>query len=149
MNRFTKLIPELAEWNESSGILLSDWVGMVGRFDHFLGYIELSWPSFIVVDDRVYIESMFDEDVYNRFFSTPKESIPLQKRFNCLSIADLFLNAQEERDPNKLLHIANSLMDSWTTKLNKEFPEREFHIVLENDEDDPEDWELNLSFFET
>ena len=149
MNKFDELIPELPKWNNGKGILLGDWITCIGRYDHFLGYLELIWPNFIVVDDIVFIESLWDKARYASINLNSPDKSDIQKYLNLIDLTSLFFDADEQVSDELLIHLAKSISDAWKSKLEKEYPERNFKVVIGNTLNDPEECELNIFFYET
>lgn len=148
MSKFEGLVPELSKWNNGNGISLGDWITCIGRYDHFLGYLELVWPSFIVVDDAVFIESLWQKNRYESIVANCTSKAETQKYLNLIDLPNLFLDAEEEVTDEFLVYLANAIVQAWEAKLSTQFPERKFKVVLENFLSDPDDCELNIYFFE-
>ncbi|MBB5213296.1 hypothetical protein [Microbulbifer hydrolyticus] len=148
MNKFEEFVPELSKWNSGDGISLGNWITCIGRYDHFLGYLELVWPRFIVEDDTVFVDSLWDKSRFEYLaLNRPKKS-DIQKCLNIIDIAGLFLNAKEEVTDEFLLYLACAVRQAWEAKLKSDFPNRNFQVVMENFLEDPDDSELNVYFYE-
>lgn len=45
---WSKLIPEIKEWNHGKGINPDYWISCVGEIEHFIGFSTLFWPEFVL-----------------------------------------------------------------------------------------------------
>ena len=149
MKKFEEFVPELSKWNSGNGISLGNWIACIGRYDHFLGYLELVWPSFIVKDDAVFVESLWNKSRFESLVLNCPQKSDIQKRLNLIDLADLFLSAAEEVTDEFLLHLGCAVRQAWEAKLNRDFPNRNFQVVMEDFLKDSDDSELNVYFYET
>ncbi len=148
MSKFNIFVPELTEWNDKKRISLNDWITSIGRYDHFLAYVELVWPSLIVLDGCIFIESLFDRERYKSLTKTCKNQTEVQKFMNYIDLSQIFTQADENVSDELLLYLGHSLQKAWEAKMKQEFPNRKFTVALENHLNDSSDCELNLYCFE-
>jgi hypothetical protein len=65
MTDYTKLIPELPDWNNGKGIDVESWIDCTGNFQLAVGYSTLFWPRFVEFEDCVLREG-FSVDSYRK-----------------------------------------------------------------------------------
>lgn len=121
-----RLIPELAQWNGGAGIDLHAWIGIVGRFDHAVGFAAVFWPDFTVHDDCVLLRPMSVENYNDWMTETRGDRKAVESALNHRHVADLFGDA--ETTPEVLAHLGRVMRDMWSCKLARDFPGRRVKV---------------------
>jgi len=85
--------------------------------DFILWFTRLFCPVFKIVDGNVFISEMFDTVRYQELMRDGHSSTQAQFWLNLLEITGLF----DELSTEQAKELAESLADSWNSKLNKEF----------------------------
>ena len=129
-----RLIPELAEWNNGAGIDANAWISCVGRYDHFLGYISLLWPAFVLYDNCVFQASP-DPKNYQKFMEVLHgNKREVEKVMNHQHIADIFTNSAFPLTEDAAVFIGKTIREMWSRKLAQDFPERTFDVEFFTEE---------------
>jgi len=140
---FKKLIPELAEWNNGDEIDIENWIDCIGNFKHAIAYSTIFWPDFIEFEDCVFKAQHFNEaNVLNWLKHTSGDKQATEKVVNHLHLDDLFPNAEDTTDEQEE-YLANIIKEMWEMKLERDFPNRNFEVILINDE-----FELQITFYQ-
>ena len=85
--------------------------------DFILWIARLFWPEFKTVDDMIFISELFDAERYQELLSDGYASTQAQFWMNLLEITGLF----DDFSTEQAKVIAELLVDSWNSKLQKEF----------------------------
>jgi hypothetical protein len=131
------LTRELARWNDGRGISISDWICCVGRYDHFVAFARLLWPEFVEYDGRLYISDFFLEERLRRSLAAGATNSAAQAMINALDITTLFSSAGVEPEQDELLYLADMLRQTWTAKLQRDFPDRDASVTVLNSLNEP------------
>ena len=123
-----RLIPELAEWNDGAGINVESWISCVGRYDHFLGYISILWPDFVLFDNCIFY-GIPDAKSYQEFMEMLHgNKTEVERVMNHQHIADMFRNSGFHLTEKDAIFIGTNLREMWSCKLKTDFPERRFNV---------------------
>src|SRR5512132_4131566 len=88
---YTKLVPELKDWNEGKGIDIEDWIYYESSLEHAVGFGSLFWPAFLEYDGCIIMASGFDPKRYDGFLKQTKgDKRAVEVVMNHRHIADLF-----------------------------------------------------------
>ncbi len=131
-----QLVPELAKWDLGNGISLTDWIYIVGRADHALGFQALLWPRLVEFEGYVFRESV-DVDRLRGWEASGATRSQIETAMNALFLDAAFPN--DETDTS----LKGQQIDAWASimcemlraKLNSEFPTREFAVFLMKGDD--------------
>lgn len=138
-------MPELRAWNDGQGISPLDYVFSCARSDTATAYIDLFWPEFVVFEDCV-LRAGFKEDGVRAWQATKGSTRRhVEAATNCLDIGSLFRNSAEEQSEliyDRALLVRATLVETYTAKLERDFPERIFHVELLDDD------EVALTFYQ-
>jgi hypothetical protein len=131
-----KLVPELATWDLGNGISLTDWIYIVGRADHALGFQALLWPRLAEFEGYVLRESV-DVERLREWEASGATRSQIETAMNALFLDAAFPN-DETADPLKnqqMEALASIMCEMLRAKLNADFPTRKFEVFLMEGED--------------
>jgi hypothetical protein len=140
------LLPELRAWNDGRGISPLTYVFCMARSDTATAYLDLFWPEFVVFEEYVFRAGFEEAGVRDWQSSQNNSRRNVEAATNYLDIGSLFQNSNELKsatieDRAKLIRA--TLADIYTVKLERDFPDRLFHIELIDTVDD-----LALTFYQ-
>lgn len=121
------LIPEVAKWNDGKGIDLAAWGYAIGRFDHAIAYLQAFWSDFVLHDDCVFRHAP-DLTTYPDWMRPPGDRQRVESVVNHLHILDMFDSRDFEPDENVVHHVAAVLVDMWSARLSRNFPQKRFQV---------------------
>lgn len=125
---FTKLIPELSDWNNGAGISVESWVACSGSFELAVGYSRLFWPEFVEHDGCVLFAG-FSEDFYRGCGARcGSDRRSLESVMNHRHVFDHFSHAGGSATVDQILYLGRVLKDIWQAKLARDFPDRTFVV---------------------
>ena len=133
------LLPDLGAWNEGRGISPLDYLFCLARSDTTTACIDLFWPEFVTFEDYVFRAGFEEKAVraWQRVAGITRRNIEAATNF--LDVGSLFRNASDDRGDlveARARLIGSTLVETYTAKLVRDFPERSFHVELLDDEDD-------------
>ena len=131
------LMPSIADWNAGVGVAPSDWIWIVGRAEHALGYCALLWPDFETIDEFV-LRVPFSNDRLRDWQKTRRSRRLIENAMNLVLLNGAFPDAEERGDlyEAQLKQIGKVMADMWEAKLKRDFPDREFAVIIVDDSDD-------------
>jgi len=91
---------------------------------------ELFWPSFIEIDNYVFLKENFSEEKYKK--CNQQETDP-EYWINLLTIDEYFSELSDWRE--KSISFAKSLVSIWNAKLKQEFPKKKFSVQFVHSDD--------------
>lgn len=108
-------------------------------FFHFLKFF---WPDFKKKGDYVFLEQNYTENEFNRMI---KEDRDPEYWINLITVNDYFSDCSDDDEEKKSTLLIKSLVELWSTKLKKDFPNIEFivHYFL-----DKEHGDFGLTFYQ-
>jgi len=126
-----QLVPELAQWNSGNGISLTDWIYIVGRADHALGFQALLWPRLIEFEGYVIREAV-DVDRLRGWEASGATRSQIETAMNALFLDAAFPNDETESllKERQIESMATIMCDILRAKLSAEFPTRAFSVFL-------------------
>ena len=128
VTEFDRLIPELAQWNNGTGIDANAWISCIGRYDHLLGYISILWPEFALYDGCVF-QGLPDPKNYEGFMEAlGGNKTAVERVMNHQHILDIFHNSDFPLTEDAAVVIGRILKEMWSCKLARDFPDRAFHV---------------------
>ena len=142
---FSELIPELAQWNDGSGIDAEMWIRHVGNYELATGYSLIFWPRFVQFDGYVLHEG-FSVETLRVFEEMATDRWSVEAVMNHLHIADLHYNSKAST--SQIRHLGRLLKDIYEVKLRRDFPDARFTVDFD-DEDGLDDVEYELSFWQS
>lgn len=122
-NPASRLIPELAAWNNGDGVDLVSWIGCIGRYDHALGYAAIFWPDFEFYDGCIFLRHPDPKTYQDWMVRCNNDRTAVESMMNHRHIVDLFPNSEFPPTKEIVLHLGRLLKDLWTCKLAREFPD--------------------------
>ncbi len=128
---YTRLIPELPDWNEGRGIEIMGWLGCMGGFDVAIGYTELFWPHFTAYNGCVFRTTELREAAFQPLLNhTGGDTAQAESIINEVKLYDLHtgaVNGESRPEPTieQLLYLGERLCEMWQAKLRRDFPERQ------------------------
>lgn len=132
---FSKLIPELPNWNNGAGIDVGSWLSCNGTLQLAIAFSTLFWPRFVEFDDCVLFEDFSIESFQGFMQQTKGNREAVERVMNHRHLVDLFTTAvgepAEEQTPEQLDYLGNVLRDIWQTKLARDFPNREVAVAFD------------------
>ena len=155
MNEDEKLIPDLKEWRELNGndFSIDDWTSMEGNIKLSIGYLSLFWTDFIEYDDCVLFKKHFSIDNFLHWSNA--ESVEyfaqIESVINHIHIIDLFSdeNKRKEISVDQIKYIGNKMCEIYLVKLKSDFPDRQFIIRFNGDENLGNLSDYQLTFYQT
>jgi len=140
-----KLIPELRQWNDGTGISLEAWRSYVARYDHAIAYATLFWPDFVLYEDCVFLNEPTPAAYQDWVTHCGGDKQAVERVMNHRHIADMFINSEVAPTKEILVHIGRLLKDMWQCKLRRDFPDRQIKVELyEGDSDDVAQYEITV-----
>jgi hypothetical protein len=122
------MIPELGQWDDKRIITPWAWMGIIGRFDHAIGYSAIFWPDFVLVDDCIFVEAPSAE-LYERWMSQQNRNrMEVEAVINHRHIVELFPRSGFVPARDVIAHLGVLLKDMWSCKLVRDFPGR--HVTV-------------------
>jgi len=129
---FTKLVPELADWNNGNGISIDDWLSCKGDFQLAIAFSRLFWPDFVEHDGCVFFDG-FSLESYRGFMEHCKgDRASVEGVMNHRHLLDSFAPASDSATADQLLYLGGVLRDAWQTKLSRDFPSRRFEVTFDH-----------------
>ncbi len=127
MNRLT----DLEKWknlNKGKNFSLYDYLFQVAKLkklnsDIYFAFLELFWPSFFIYNNYVFLKENFSEEKFNELVGLNEK---IEFWMNFLSIDPYFENDDEGKEKAEAL--AQILVDTWQSKLKKDFPDFKFTV---------------------
>jgi hypothetical protein len=135
---YRRLIPDLESYFQDHPVDLEAWLSSFGRFDHSLAYAALFWPEFTEVDGCVLLGSRVPETYTEWKARHSNNPSGIEAVLNHRHVFDVFLYSSEQPSRELVRHFGLLLKDMWTTKLRRDFPDREFIVSF------PEDFDLEM-----
>lgn len=131
-----QLVPELAQWNWGKGISLTDWIYIVGRADHALGFQALLWPRLVEFEGYVFRETV-DVDRLRGWEASGATRSQIETAMNALFLDSAFPNDETDGPlkEQQIESMATIMCDILRAKLRAEFPTRAFSIFLMEGDD--------------
>jgi hypothetical protein len=142
---FSKLIPELGQWNNGDGISVEAWINCMGSFELAIGFSVLFWPYFVEHEGCVFFGG-FSEESYRGFMQAcGGDRRRVEAVMNHRHLSDLFCKPEDSATEQQLLYLGRVLKDIWQTKLTRDFPERKFVVSFEEGpREDPIEYEITF-----
>jgi hypothetical protein len=132
----TKLIPELALWNNEAGISAEDWIACVAEYHLAMGYAILFWPDFFLYDDCIFIGQPGIGNYEHWMTHCRGSKTEVEAMMNHSHIVDMFLNSDFKPTKEVVRHIGRLLQDMWSCKLKRDFPDRQVRVEFHDDDSD-------------
>lgn len=126
-----RLIPELAGWNNGAGIRLEAWISAIGRYDHAIGYGAVFWPRFVLYDDCVLLYEPDARNYQDWVTWAQGDKTRVETMLNHRHLVDLFPNSAFRPSKEILLWLGQTLKETWSCKVVRDFPERPCEVVLD------------------
>lgn len=145
---YSKLIPELSQWNDGRGIDIGSWISTIGNYEHAIAYGHLFWPEFVEHDDCIFRLDAFNPENYQAWLkSTLSDKTATEKVMNHIDIGALFPNSTTETKQQEI-YLASLLKETWECKLQRDFPDLSPVVELFDCESNGEEWpDCTLTFF--
>jgi hypothetical protein len=128
---YSKLIPELLEWNNGAGIDVDSWLGIEGDFQLAIAFSRLFWPAFAEHDGCVLFAG-FSPTVYQDFLAAcDDDRAGVEAVMNHQHLLDLFCHASATATAAQLIYLGKVLRDIVKVKLAHDFPQRVFEVEFD------------------
>ncbi len=126
---YSKLVPDLSDWNHGDGISIDDWLYHRGSFELAIAFSRLFWPSFVEYDGCVFFDD-FSEESYRGWMGQCKaDRAAVENVMNHQDLHNLFGAAMSDpATADQILYLGSLLKDAWQTKLANDFPRRQFEV---------------------
>jgi hypothetical protein len=139
MTDFSKLIPELPDWNNGAGIDVTSWIGCVGDYEKAIGYSTIFWPEFVEIDGYVLRACAGgNRDSLRRWkdgCGGSREEV--EALGNHLHLRDIQYWGCPGATPERLSYLGGVLKEIYECKLKRDFPDKSFVVEFtEGDEGD-------------
>jgi predicted CopG family antitoxin len=143
------ILKDFAIWkelNRDNDFSLHDYMFHVTKLnkvpsDIYFAFLEMFWPSFVVYKDYVILKESFSEEKIEDLIKQ-KENVEFWMN---LFLTDSYFE-DEENEESKAESLARSLVILWQTKLEKDFPSRNFIVKYLYD---LEFGDYGLTFYQT
>lgn len=108
--------------------------------DVFFYFLKFFWPDFKRKDNYIFLDSNYSENDFNELIKKKRNP---EYWINLITVGDYFLHASNEEDKSTIL--VKALVELWSTKLKKDFPDIDFtvHYFL-----DKENGDFGLTFYQ-
>jgi hypothetical protein len=134
---YKQLIPELETYFRDHPVDLEAWLSSFGRFDHGIAYAALFWPDFIEVDGCILLGTTVPETYKDWKAEYPDDPSRIEAVLNHRHVFDLF-SGSEQPSSELVRQLGRILKDMWSTKLRRDFPDREFVVSF------PEEFDVDI-----
>jgi hypothetical protein len=138
------MIPELRGWNNGAGISIYAWICGIGRYDHALGYSTILWPEFTSYEDCVFRRSMSSDTYQDWLRQFQGDLSKVEITANHLHLIDLFPGSEYNPTRSMLICFGKILKDTWSCKLAKDFPAKNFEVHFTEEAEDILDIEITF-----
>ena len=130
------MLPELAAWNNGTGVDLATWIACSRDFRMAVGYSTVFWPRFVLFEDYVLHEGFTPDSVrgFEQQHNTDKRAV--EAVINHLHIADIQRHGCEDITEERLVFLGRTLREIHEAKLAWQFPDRPCEVSFY----EPEDW---------
>ena len=85
--------------------------------DFIVCFARFLWPSFNILNDKVFVAELFDPEMFERHLSLSKNLEEAQFWMNLLEITGVF----DELPTEQAMEVALIISESWNSKIFKEF----------------------------
>jgi len=130
---YQKLIPLLRTAKDGQPFEIECWLDWIGEPTHAVAYSTLFWPEFIECEGCVF----WGVRVPARYQEWKKEFqciiSDIEGMLNHMHFGDLFTCRKENWTNEQVLFIGRVLKDSWSAKLKRDFPAKEFTVEFNED----------------
>lgn len=140
------LAAELATWNNGRGINPLDWIINTGSSKQFTAYARLIFPEFVEVQGRLYLADLFTQERLKEL-QNQSDDRDAQVFMNAIDLATMFCDANEQSD-DEIRELGRFLKKTWTASAAASFPQRQIHIVLDDNLDEEGVGELLISLLD-
>jgi hypothetical protein len=142
---FNALIPELSLWNHGAGVDPESWIAGSGNYPLAIGYGLVFWPRFIEFEGHILRESCFSDDNLRAWQRTGHDRRAIESVINHVHITDIHGGNPPEPNEAQFRHLGRLLREMLEAKLNRDFPDRSFEVVF-NDQPglDLDDYEVSF-----
>jgi hypothetical protein len=144
MQDYTKLIPEMTEWNHGDGIDIDGWIAGSGNFQLAIGYSVVFWPEFIEIEGYIVNKDVTKDNLQEWINTLGSDRKSIEATVNHLHILDIHhgcIYATAER----LSYVGSVLKEIYECKLRRDFPGKKFKVEFtEGDADNLEGYELTF-----
>jgi len=134
MTDYTKLIPELPDWNNGKGIDVESWIGCSGNFQLSVGYSTLFWPRFVEFEGYVLREGFSIESLRGFQEQSSSSRRSSESVMNHLHIAAIHYHDLSHCTAEHALYLGRVLREIYEAKLAWQFPDRQFEVVFDESE---------------
>jgi hypothetical protein len=128
---YQRLIPELKTINDGKSLSIELWLHWIGDYRHTIAYSTFFWPEFTEHEGCVFlgreIPSTYNE--WKMKFSGIISSI--ERMLNHVHMDYIFDSKQGTHE--QLIYLGKKLKEIWTLKLEKQFPNKQFIVALNED----------------
>ena len=133
---YSKLIPELKDWNNGNGIDAQSWIGCSGTFQLAIGYSSIFWPTFVAFEGYVFREGFTIDGIraWEQQCGTDRKAI--ESVMNHLHIADTHYSNCPDISRERVVYLGQTLRDIYIAKLAWQFPDRSFTVCFDDSERD-------------
>lgn len=128
---FSKLVPEIAEWNNGQGVSIDCWLESRGDFKLAIGFSRLFWPAFLEHDGCVFLGdgSLEYYEQWMKKFEGDRSKV--EGMMNHRHMLDLFHHDSDSATAEQLDYLGNVLREAWEAKLARDFPVRKFTVTFD------------------
>jgi hypothetical protein len=107
--------------------------------DFCIALFKLFYPEFIVIENHVFLKEEYEKEKYINLVKQNCQKKEIEYWMNLLNIDPFFFQEDEENNDNFAdlsIAICEQMVDLWSQKLHKEFPDKQFCVKhLKDDEE--------------
>lgn len=141
---FFALIPDSATFIEG-GIDPESWVAGHGNYELMIAYSTIFWPQFVEFEGYILRED-FSLDALAGFEAAPGPRRATEATMNHIHIGDLHSPACATADQER--YLGRILREIYEVKLRHDFPDRNFVVYFNDDEDPALDPDYQVTFWQ-
>ena len=144
MKSLNELLPELRGWNDGKGVDALDYVFACATSELTVALVSLFWPEFCAFEGYVFRAGFILENVRLSEKLGSRSPPQIEAAANYLGLGDLFRRESDSPLLNKRINfLGECLAKIYQAKLGIDFPDREFSVILCQEEED-----YYLTFFQ-
>lgn len=149
----SELVPDTKKWNSGAGISLECWIYSSGTIEVAIALGEMFWPDYFEFDNCVFRGDASHEEKIRKSYpetllSLKNDRAKVERLLNHLHVWDIFARAAGDPQPSRdqCLYLARLLREMWEGKLQRDFPERSFKVVVNEEGAAAADGDFQVTF---
>ncbi|MDB5838996.1 MAG: hypothetical protein JWQ23_948 [Herminiimonas sp.] len=134
-------LPDYQAWrdaNHKKEFSLTDYIYGIWRQhklhpDFFVGLIELMWPKFVEVDNRIFLKQTFSPARCEQLRADLNSDEEIEYWMNLTVLDALFESSTEDFYSEHAEYVLSSMAEMWTWRLREMFPNKKFIVSVIKD----------------